>query len=152
MLSLAIKHFCDTTHRLIFQRVLSLCPSPLRHSTPITLDRIEPNEKIATKIHTPSNTAFPEAAYLMHETCRRRLNKTVTHTRHHVNVCIINTCIYILIVWVLCIVLLLYIIKVLMFTYLGGHGWLLHSTDKSLPFGLSPGHRSASTSTPVSRF
>jgi len=41
---------------------------------------------------------------------------------------------------------------VLVFTYLGGHGWLLHSTDKSLPFGLSPGHRSASTSTPVSRF
>jgi len=41
-------------------------------------------EKIAMKIHTPSNTAFPEAAYLMHETCRRRLNKTVTSLRRHV--------------------------------------------------------------------
>jgi len=45
-------------------------------------------EKIATKIHTPSNTAFPEAAYLMHETCRRRrrLNKTVAPHHHHARI------------------------------------------------------------------
>lgn len=36
MLSLAIKHFCDTTHRLIFQHVLSSYSFPLHHSPPIT--------------------------------------------------------------------------------------------------------------------
>lgn len=85
ILSLVIKHFCDTTRRLIFQRVLSswLAPSLLPSPTTNPRTRRTRPEKIATKIHTPSNIAFPETAYLMHETCRRRrLNKTVAPHHH----------------------------------------------------------------------
>lgn len=115
MLSLAIKHFCDTTRRLIFQRVLSsrlapFSPTLIRPSPPTNPRscRTRP-KKIATKIHMPSNTAFPQAAYLMHETCRRwRLNKTVAPHHHPASMYIYVHIVHI----VFCVCIILYLHKI----------------------------------------